>query len=297
MSTTADTQRFLKAVTRATQRGHDISYEIREHVSASRRLFFEDLVGRDYLDALDLGGMALLPGTRLPRVNETGRLDPDEIGDPRTGNVLLFVVETDAIPTVSDPVAGTVRHIDAYRFICVYPSLTDRFVVTTGGKKEAVDLVVWQSVEFPSFRQIMGITDPTERAYVLADLVDKYGFTTAWDPSEPVESSFYRFGSIGTISATPDPGVTILEDVDVSQRGRLVYAHSQLARTDASNYHRRPIFTVDDPASWKPDGFEVKIVGSSGSRLVWVHLVVEVEATRGQVAAHASSLTASVRDL
>jgi hypothetical protein len=112
-----------------------------------------------------------------------------------------------------------------------------------------------------------------------------------------VSRSFYGLQSAGAIASVPEEEVSILEDADRTESRRLVYANIQLARTDASNYHRRSIFSVDDPATWKPDGFEVKVVGPSGSRLVWVRLVVEAQATRGQVSVHASALTASVRDL
>ena len=119
---------------------------------------------------------------------------------------------------------------------------------------------------------------------MVSDLVNRHGYETAWDPNGSVASSFYPMGNSGSVSPSSDSDVLIIEDSDRSEGGRLVYANIQLARTEASSYHRRPVFTVDDPATWKPDGFEVKVVGPSGSRLVWVRLVVEMEATRGQVA-------------
>jgi len=70
-----------------------------------------------------------------------------------------------------------------------------------------------------------------------------------------------------------------------------------LARTDATSHPRRSILTADDPATWVPDGFEVKIVGTSGSRKVWMHLVLETQSAKGRVASHVSTLIANTKDL
>ena len=98
----------------------------------------------------------MLPGARLPMLDASGRMEPDADGDPRTGNTLLFVTESDAVATVSDPSAGTIRHIDVYRFVCIYPSESNRSVVSTDTKLLARDLIIWESVEFPNYEQIMG---------------------------------------------------------------------------------------------------------------------------------------------
>ena len=48
---------------------------------------------------------------------------------------------------------------------------------------------------------------------------------------------------------------------------------------------------------WAPDGFEVKVVGSSGSRKVWTHLVIETQSSKGRLAAHTSTVITSTRDM
>jgi hypothetical protein len=83
----------------------------------------------------------------------------------------------------------------------------------------------------------------------------------------------------------------------MAERGKLVYANAQLARTDPSSHPRRSIFTVDPPTTWAPDGLEVKIVGTSGARKVWVHFVIEAQAAKGRVATHESTVIASTKDL
>ena len=77
LRSTADAQRFLRAATKTTERGHGVSYEIREQVSRSRRMFFMDDAGRDYLDALELGAFSRAAGGAT---SDARRVRPDGAG-------------------------------------------------------------------------------------------------------------------------------------------------------------------------------------------------------------------------
>ncbi len=132
---------------------------------------------------------------------------------------------------------------------------------------------------------------------MVRDLADRQGLGHAWDPTEPVDSAFFAIDTLGTIAGAPTLGPTIDEDVDASGRGRFVYAGVQLSRTVPTEYIRRAVFTAVETPAWVPDGFEVKIAGASGSRKVWIHLVVAAPASRGRVAFHPSTMIASARDL
>ncbi|MFV1958725.1 MAG: type II secretion system protein J [Planctomycetota bacterium] len=296
LTTTNAAERYLAAVRRATERGQKISYEIFDAVSSSRKLFQGDATGDGYLGALDLSRDPILSSARLPLFDEISDLGPDQVGDPRTGSVLLFVRESDPAPCVADATTGKVRYIDTYRFICVYPRQTNRRIVT-GETPMALDLVVWRSIPYPSYAQIMAVEDPTERGSVVGDLYDRFGHDVAWDPNAAVDQAFHALDNLGTVSSVADPSPTIQEDPESSSRGRLVYANVQLARTVSSSYQRKGVFTLDDPSTWVPDGFEVKMTGASGSRKIWIHLVVECQATRGSTAVHANTMIASTRDL
>jgi prepilin-type N-terminal cleavage/methylation domain-containing protein len=298
LDSTNKAERYLSAVRKVTERGHKLTYEVRELVTASRRLFFNNDEGKAYLGVLDLSATPVRAGARMPLVDELGRLGPDAEGDPRTGNILFFVGETDATPAIADPDGPVIRYVDTYRFICCFPQVSNRrVVVPDAAAANAVDLVVWQSLEFPSYKQLMAIADPTERTNVVADLVQRFGVTMAWDSTAPAVSAFYGLSGTGTIAALANPAPLIEEDPEQSQGGRLVYANVQLSMTDPDDAHRRAVFTSDPPSQWAPDGFEVKVVGSSGSRKVWMHLVVEVQADRGRVAVQPCTIITSVRDL
>ena len=297
MTTANMTQRYMSASRKAMERGHQLTYDLRQAITASRRLFFDDVVGREYLDAADLSSNPPVPWARLPLVDEAGRLGPDAPDTPMTGNLVFFVGETDAVETVADAAAGTLRNIDTYRFIAFYPHETDQVIVVEPGMKKALDLICWKSVEYPNYRQIMSVSDVTQRAAVIADLVNRHGHELAWDPAGNLTDSFYAMRSDGVISAVPSAMVKIAEDPAESRGGRLTYVKVQLARTNVESQRRRNLFAQDDPAVWQPHGFEIKVVGASRSRQVWVHIVVEVQAGMGQVAAHGSTLIVSVKDL
>lgn len=297
LSATHSSAQYMRAVQTATERSHNLAYEVREQVTSSRRMFFNDIIGRAYMDAVDLSTLPPVPWSRLPLIDEGGRLEPDPVDEPMTGNCLLFVGETDSISVVADVETNQVKHIDAYRFHAIYVHETDRMVVVQADGENALDLVSWQSVEFPNYQQLRAIEDDAQRATVVATLVNRYGLTYAWDPGGRVDDSFYLMNGSGALGVVPVPDIKIEEHGTESRGGRLVYAHTQLARTNPLDGRRRSLFTRDDPNVWQPHGFEVKIVGRSGSRQVWMHLVAEVQASTGGTAAHASTLIMSTKDL
>jgi hypothetical protein len=210
---------------------------------------------------------------------------------------LFFVGETDATPAISDPDDQSIRYIDTYHFVCVYPHETDRFVIVDANPKEALDLVVWQSRELPDFAQIMAISDKDQRDHVIDDLKFNHGHMYAWDPIGEAGSSFYALDDLRSDNPSPRSSVTLDEDGGRSRGGRLVYANVQLARADIDEARRRPLFTTDIPSVWLPHGFEVKVIGATGARQVWYHVVVESQSGLGEVAVHSSTLVSYAKDL
>ncbi len=296
LEATRKAERRLGAMRVVTDRGERITYELLDEVNASHKIFGGDSVGNDYLAALDLDRFPLLSGARLPLIDEAGRLSPDAVGAPHTGNVILFARESTAAPAFADG-SGTIRYIDLYRFICVYPHATSRRIILDPPIQEARDLIVWRSVRFANHAQLVDIDDDDERDSVVADLFNRFGIEAAWDPNAAVDEAFFPLDALGTLGGTPIPDPLIGEDVDASEGGLLSQANVQLAPTKAGDHHRRGIMTMEAPETWAPDGLEVKIVGLTGSRRVWMRLVVEAAAGKGSVGVHASTVVASPRDL
>jgi len=298
LTTAHETERYLSGIRHVTERGQRIAYEVREVVSSSRKLFQGDATGRGYFAALDLYDPTPPIATmRLPLFDEVHGLGPDVADDPRTGNTLLFVREADAAPCIANPTTGKLRYIDTYRFVCIYIAETKRFLVEEADHKPARDLIFWRSIAYPNHGQIASISDPVERANVVKDLYERFNYQFAWDPGADVNQAFYAIDGSGTLDATPQPSFRIELDMDMVERGKLVYANTQLARTDPASHARRALFSVDPVEEWVPDGLEVKIVGTSGSRKVWIHFVIETQAAKGRIATHESTVIASAKDL
>jgi len=289
------TERSLRAMRNTVERGQRGLSAVRDSVSTSRKLFQKDTVGNGYLNKLALGSLPLLAGSRLPVFDESNPLGPDVAGTPMTGNVLLFVREADPLPCIADPTTKLVRLIDAYRLVCIYTTQTTRRVVAGGPL--SLDLVEWRSVVFPSYSQVTSISDSTQRTRVVKDLFSRFGRDYLWDPTGSVTTSFYGIDGLGTVAASPTAVTTIAQDRNVSNAGRFVYANMDVARTDATSKPRTPLFTADDPAVWTPNGFEVKVVGPSGSRKVWLRLTIEQQASKDCVPAQETTAVVSTRDL
>ena len=287
---------YLRAMRLAKERSESASFRVYEAVSASRRLFERDQDGMGYLAALDLSRYPVAAGARLPLVDELNPLGPDRAGHPHTGNVLLFVREVDPVSVCADVTQYPQRLIDVYHFVCCYPHQTARNVVTDDSRN-AKDLVIWYSVPYPSYKQILAISDLDERQKVLEILRETYAFDHLWDVCCPANEAFFRINPMGVLADLPEVGFIIEEHPGISEGGLLEHHNAQLAFTDPSRRLRRGVFTTDTNTQWVPDGFEVKVTGASGHRKVWIHTVVETQALRGEAAVHASTLIASVRDL
>lgn len=311
VSTTQSADDYLKALGRATERGQRITFEVADLVSQSRRIFEDDEMGQEYLAALELGTTRPDTGARLPVIEAASALDVDTADASYTGNMLMFVREGDAAPAVADATQKLTRDIDTYRMFAIFPQQTDRYLFPSGAA--ARDLVIWRSLAYPSHEQLMAIGNLDQRKAVVMDLVERFGFTYAWDPREYIGSAFYALNASGEIALEPElagqiaidpllPEVTtplfvIPEDRALSQRGRLVYAGVQLAPTDPTVALRRAILTAEDVSVWAPNGFELKVSGPSGSRQVWIHVVVEVPAVDGRKrATQACTRIAHTRD-
>lgn len=290
-----DAERSMRAVRNTADRCQAATYHLRDEVTSARRLFQGDTIGTAYLGKLGLpASMPMLTGSRLPLFDETKSLGPDTAGSPKTGNILFFVRDADPLPCIANAATKKVRLIDAYRFVCLYLTVSNKTLVAGG--QPALELVEWKSERFPSYAQVMAITTSTEKTAVVKDLYARHNIDYLWDLTKPVTTAFYAIDGAGNVNASPTNPTQIPEDLNVSQRGRFVAANLGVARTDMASKLRQPVFTVDDPLTWTSHGFEVKIASPSGARRVWLRLTVEQQASKGRVPAHQTTIVATTRD-
>jgi prepilin-type N-terminal cleavage/methylation domain-containing protein len=290
-----DTERTMRAVRTTAQVGQEACYRLRDLVATSRKLYCNDALGNGYNDKVDRTRFPLFPSSRLPTVDEVNPLGPDEPGDPRTGNVLLFVRELDPVPCVAVAATKKIRMVDTYRLVSLYLSQSDRTLVAGG--LQALDLVEWRGQAYPSYAQVSQISIAAEKTNTVKELYNRYGFDYLWDPTQPVASAFYAIDGNGVIAAVPTAVTTIPEDMNVSRGGRFVHMNVAVARTDLTSRPRTPMFSVEPIATWTPHGFEVKAVGASGSRKVWMRLTVEQQAVMNRVPAQQTTIVTNTRDL
>jgi len=296
LTTMRDTTDTLASYRRAQRGGERLAYQIHALTSSARKLFVRGTTGNAYLTALDLGTRHPIAGSRLPLPEEYEPLGADASDVPQTGNILLLASETDPVTCPADPATNKILYVDIYRMLCVYPSETAAKVVVRRAES-GLDLVVWASAAYPSLSQVRGIVSATERARVVRALYGVHGCRYLWNPDAPVEAAFFAIDAAGNISALPDTDHELPEDRAVSPGGRLVQTKLQLARTDPSIVQRRAVLTAEAPQDWAPEGFELKVVGTSAQRKVWMRLTVEAQSSSARETAHDTTLVASLRDL
>jgi len=295
ITSVTDAERSLRSVRATADRCQAAAYHLRDEVTGARRLFQADAMGTGYLAKLGLPtSMPILAGSRLPVFDETKSLGPDVAGTPMTGNVLFFVRDADPLPCIANAATKKVRLVDAYRFVCFYLTVSPKTLVVGG--PPALDLVEWKSERFPAWAQVTAITSSTEKVAVVKDLYNRFNVDYLWDSTKSASTGFFAIDGAGNISATATNPSQIPEDRNVSSRGRFVVSNLGVARTDMTSRLRQPIFTVDDPATWTPHGFEVKIASPSGARRVWLRLTIEQQAAKGRVPAHQTAIVATTRD-
>lgn len=295
ISDVRETERTMRAVRTTALEGQEVAYRLRDLVAGSRKLYGNDSAGNAYLALCDRLRFPPLVGSRLPKIDETNPLGPDEAGNPCTGNVLLFVREAAPLPCVAVASTKKMFHVDAHRMVCVYLTRTARSVVAGGSA--ALDLVEWRGDVYPSYAQVKAMTSSTEQKAVVKDLYSRWAVDYLWDPSQPPTAAFYAIDSLGNIAATPTVPAKLPEDKNFSRGGRFSLANVAIADTDMTSRPRMPVFSADDPAVWTSHGFEVKIVGASGSRKVWIRVTVEQQAAHGRVPAQQTTVVANTRDM
>ncbi len=290
-----EAERTMKAFRNVASRGQEGAYRLRDLVAGSRKLFGNDANGNGYWTLLNRTLRPPLVGSRLPTFDEVNPLGPDDSGSPKTGNVLLFVREADPLPCVAVASTKKMRSVDTHRIVCAYLTQSSRTLVAGG--QPSLDLVEWRGEIYPSYAQVKAISVSAEKTSVVKDLYNRYSCDYLWDPTMPPTQAFYAIDGNGNVAASPTTPSTIPEDRNFSKGGRFLSGNIAVAWTDLTSRPRTPVFTTEPVATWTPNGFEVKVVGASGARKVWIRLTIEQQASAGCVPAQQMTLVANARDL
>jgi len=148
----------------------------------------------------------------------------------------------------------------------------------------SLDLVEWRSASFPSYGQVSGIADATQRTKVVKDLYNRFGRDYLWTRTRAGRELVLRHRRRRHDRRVPTAVASIPEDINVAAGPRSCRpASASRAPTDVEAAH-----AALHPSRLRrrgPRRVRGKIVGPSGSRKVWMRLTIEQQASAGRVPA------------
>ena len=306
---TSDAQRYATLLNRSTEINQDLLQGMRSDLLSSVKLFQNDAKGNAYLDVLDMTLATPAINSTLPTFNDTGVFGQEPGTGVLTGNTLMFAKH--AWTAEYECLSGNIYMLEVYRIVRNYLAEAD------GGPQPSsplgLNLCRWVSEPMVDGNQVDAITDTTDRAEILDNLLNRFpdvnGKThvkveVVWKPGQdPVMlSTFRHIGLGGFLSSAPlAPRAAqwkILRDPKQSSNGLLHFRHFSVA----SNYSK-PSFGVgrysvmSSAGDGFPHGFEVQIIGPSSGRQVLLQLTVVSTVRRGLPAVSSFRVVVNTREI
>jgi hypothetical protein len=238
------------------------------------RVYVDDDYGRALLGLLEAGPAARLRDARLPKGTVRGVFEPDPAASFETGNLLLIgrslrprLVPVEAVGS------GTGARIDLLQLVLYHLTRVE----------DRLEIERWASEPIARADDIAALTDPVERQTAIAALHDG-GVRLAWRTGAAPELGFFLLTAEGG-SARPAPEFRVPRSAEES-RTRLLGRHAVGVAPNGSPPQ------VGVPAFAQvygdyPHGFEVKVDGGGGGRLLLVRLALLGQIAEGGDAVHA----------
>lgn len=215
-----------------------------------------------------------MTGFRLPSNNVQPVLSPEDTVNFRkdfVGNGLLLA----SLEGRQDLTFGGQNiRLDIYHFSFYYLA---EGVGDLGGKA-ARNLWEWHSVNFADFNQLSPLAGNVPMLTAVIAHLTTQGIQYAWDPSANYDAAFHSLGSIAMPVVNPTPAIDkrtggpAVKILVGTGGGSYRYGVSPNTGPDFGTKHRVPIYA--DEAGEFPSGFEVVMAGPTGSRMVFVRLVL-----------------------
>ena len=240
--------------------------DVRRAAFSAVRVLGDDAQGAPYLAALDTTGLPMLPGTRLPVLDTSGRLAEDLV-DRKTGNAILLIVEDQ--PLDLTPIA-TPHRVDVVRFVAFYLSRLDEKVIAE--QDDRIDLVHFTSLPYVVRASVDAVEDTVEQDALLDDLV-ALGYDRLITLDVDIDQAFHDVDSSGDVATLPTVDPVIAPSIRHPTRRLLFGRHMSVAANGARI--GVPRFALPDPDELAfPSGFEVKVAGPWAARRVLVRLAL-----------------------
>jgi len=268
----------------------------------SRRVYQNDTRGNSYLNAYQIpGDRPLLGGSRLPIAHPNGVIEQDATGETYTGNMMLTVRERAPHEAVvdHDGDSGTpdVEFLaDLYTFQLFY--LAKRSERELAPHSFYVDLHRLDSQRYADYFQLQGL-DAAYRAEVASSLHGA-GIQMAWHPSSDAGSAFYNIGSDGSLTSVADHAIDPVDSASLLPElhggrisGSMVYSVG--IQTDPPLGAPDPVSVLAQHGGLFPSGFEVKVVGPTGARKIFVRLML-VSQYRQETTSRANTVVVTIAE-
>lgn len=266
-----------------------------------KRLFQNTAADRGYLLKLALSSATATGDTRLPTIEVNGSLATATTSfvSASVGNSLFFArVETPRDYTVLNAAgaSGSVR-VDTYRFMYYY--MTPDSSTTIGGTVRRV-LREAQSNSYVDYAQLTSLTDTTKRANTIAAAyADNLRF--AWDSASTVSTgAFFSMSAGGALTSVPSHQIAMTGDeMEKIASGITIggYRYGVSPNTSASFNTGVTVPALGTASGNFPGGFEIAIVGPTGSRKVFIRLALAATGSFKGSLADLSTALYSARDL
>lgn len=297
-----------------SMKNQQIVNNIRQDILSTKQYFGQDIfpstITSDYYNALEWPMTAPPPvdTLRLPTIDANGNFEPDIPGNEKTGNA-LFIVKTlepfeRKLGLYYEPdgfggqqVVWEYIRVNQYRFILYYLTRYQNDTISTS--PDSLDLIRWASIPYLDYNQVVALVDPDPgddldpQAQLLATFVADTGSNYIWRPGEPVNNGFYYVNGFGIITGLV-PGVTILNDTQdgitsqISGELRTGKRTSICMNRGTLGFERGPVLPMYAVASQLgdgfPHGFETQIIGPSGARQLFLHVVMGKDSSKGIIA-------------
>jgi prepilin-type N-terminal cleavage/methylation domain-containing protein len=260
---------------------------IQEEARQSKLVFEENSVGTGYRTLFVSGlpaGMSVWANSRLPLIDAaTTTLGPDPGPNgiaQRTGNMLILARQLAPVPVPydHDANAGTADVsflVDRYEFQLYF--LRANSARNFGNFGYYLDLVRAKSEVFADYVQLSNVG--TNQAQLIQRVLAATPIRTAWDPGKAVNApAFYTLAGSGSLTAASPSRFTVSttslcpEFAGGRIAGAMEYSVSLNSNTPMATRDVVPLYATASGSF--PGGFEVQVVGGSGSRKILTRLVL-----------------------
>lgn len=300
---TLKTTMVLESEADLTFLGQRAVNDVRAELMQSRMMFQDDARGQAYLAKLQMAGTPpRLANLKLPLANPTGLIEPEGASDGFAGNAILIARQLNPlVVNVDHDSDGSTPNVDflldqyQFQFFYLSPDPDRNFA----GNGFYLDLIRTESKPYADYFQLSGY-DAALRSR-LNSALDAQGVEHAWDPGADPLNAFYSIVTDGSfvLRAAHRPEMDYRKESMLPEfaGGRVTGAMTYSVGVQGTDVTKgkAPLSVIAYPNALFPSGLEVMIAGPSGTRKVYMRLVLMSE-SHSQISGHANEVVIANAD-